>query len=111
MAIHYLGDNGPDGTCLGTASTEKVGFYGTTPATQPASASQATYTVTATTALATATMSAANTSVVFGFSSSTVAQAYVARIKQMQVDVEGLGVLLNQMRSDLVTLGLLKGAA
>lgn len=31
MAVHYLGDNGPDGMCLGTSSTEKVGFFGATP--------------------------------------------------------------------------------
>ena len=35
MAVHYVGDNGPDGVCIGTASTEKVGFYGTTPITKP----------------------------------------------------------------------------
>lgn len=35
MAVHYVGDNGPDGVCVGTASTEKVGFYGTTPITKP----------------------------------------------------------------------------
>jgi len=32
MAVHYLGDNGPDGICMGTAATvEKIGFYGATP--------------------------------------------------------------------------------
>lgn len=35
MAVHYVGDNGPDGVCIGTASTEKVGFYGTTPIAKP----------------------------------------------------------------------------
>ncbi len=35
MAVHYVGDNGPDGVCIGTASTEKVGFYGATPVTRP----------------------------------------------------------------------------
>jgi len=88
-----------------------AGFYGATPVVQPTSASQAVYTVTAVTALATAAMSAANTSVVFGFGSSTVATAYVTRVQQMQVDVEGLGVLLGQIRAELVTLGLISGAA
>ena len=48
MAIHYLGDNGPDGTVLGSATTEKIGFYGlATPIVQPS----VTYpTATATTA-------------------------------------------------------------
>lgn len=34
MAVQYIGDNGPDGMCLGTASTEKVGFHGTAPSVQ-----------------------------------------------------------------------------
>ena len=32
MAVHYLGDNGPDGVCMGTAATvEKIAFYGSSP--------------------------------------------------------------------------------
>jgi len=34
MAVHYLGDNGPDGTTLGTSSTEKISFFGATPVVQ-----------------------------------------------------------------------------
>jgi hypothetical protein len=37
MAVYYVGDNGPDGVCLGTATTEKIGFYGKTPIVQPTS--------------------------------------------------------------------------
>ncbi len=107
----YNGDPTADGCGLGATASSKVGFYGTTPAIQPASASQAVFTVTATTALATTTISAANSATVFGFANSTVGTLYLARTKQMQVDVEGLGVLLNQLRSELVTLGLISGAA
>lgn len=35
MAVEYVGTSGPDGTVLGLASTEKVGFYGATPVTRP----------------------------------------------------------------------------
>ena len=107
----YDGDSTQDGCGLGKTTSSKVGFYGTTPAVQPASASQAVFTVTAITALATTTLSAANTNVVHGFANETVANLYVTRIQQMQVDVEGLGVLMNQVRSELVTLGLISGAA
>ena len=31
MGVKYLGDYGPDGTCLGRAAADKIGFYGTTP--------------------------------------------------------------------------------
>jgi len=84
MAVQYLNDGRPDGAYVGQDSSDKIGFYGTTPATQPASASQAavTATITATAVLTqVATQASANT------------------------------VLLNQIRSELVTLGLLKGSA
>lgn len=100
-----------DGYVVGQSADDKVGFYGTTPIAQPASASQGAVTITATTALTAATISAANSSGVFGFSSQTVANAYVARVKQMQVDIEAVGVLLNQLRAELVALGVIKGAA
>jgi hypothetical protein len=88
-----------------------IGFYGATPVAQPASASQAAYTITAVTAIGTTTLSAANTSAVFAFASSTAGNALVTRVDQMQVDMVAVGVLLNQIRSELVTLGLLKGSA
>lgn len=34
MAVEYLGSNGPDGTVLGTSTTEKIGFFGATPVVQ-----------------------------------------------------------------------------
>lgn len=70
----------------GTATTDKIGFYGATPV------DQGTMTATALTALTTnPTFSASNTGAgVFGFSSSTAATAYVTRIQQMQVDLDTL---------------------
>ena len=32
--VHYLGDNNPDGMCMGTGASEKIGFYGKTPSAQ-----------------------------------------------------------------------------
>jgi hypothetical protein len=101
----------PDGKTYGDSTDDLMGFYGVTPIVQPSGSAQGAVTITATTALVTATISAANSANVWAFASSTVANAYVARTKQMQVDVEALGVLLNKMRTDLVALGLLKGAA
>ena len=42
--IKELGDGGPDGTRLGKASTNYVGFYGATPIVQPSGAAQAAVT-------------------------------------------------------------------
>lgn len=49
MAVHYVGDNGPDGSSFGSASTDKISFYGATPVTRPSIT--AVGTTTATTAL------------------------------------------------------------
>ena len=49
MAVHYLGDNSPDGMGVGLSATEKVGFFGTTPVVRPSITAVAT--TTATTAL------------------------------------------------------------
>ncbi len=48
MAVNYLGDNGPDGSCLGLSATKKIAFYGTTPVVQRAHAVQAASVVSAT---------------------------------------------------------------
>lgn len=82
MTVHYLGTNNPDGACLGYDSDEKVSFYGSTPVAQPSSASQAAVTMQ-TTATTTA----------------------------LRTDLDNASTLLNQLRSELVTLGLIKGSS
>ena len=84
MAVQYLNDGRPDGCYVGQDSSDKIGFYGTTAVTQPASASQAAAAATTTT---TATTTA------------------------LETDLDALRVLVNQLRSELVTLGLIKGSA
>lgn len=70
----------------GTGATDLIGFYGVTPV------DQGTMTATCLTANTTnPTFSASNTGAgVFGFSSSTVATAYVTRVQQMQADLDTL---------------------
>ena len=38
----YIGDNGPDGSKFGAATSSKIGFYGKTPIAQPTASSYAT---------------------------------------------------------------------
>lgn len=76
----------PDGYYVGKAATDYISHYGVTPVVQPSSASQAAVATTA-----------ATTTTPWGFTTSTQANAIVT--------------LVNQIRSDLVTLGLLKGSA
>jgi hypothetical protein len=59
MPVEYLGAGSPDGTQLGrNTTTDKIGFYGTTPIVQRASSAQASSLIAATTSL-TANMAAA----------------------------------------------------
>jgi len=80
----YIGDGRPDGTVVGRTSTEKIGFYGTTPVVQPASASQAAV---------------------------SSAQTTTATTTALASDVDALIVLTNQLRAELVSLGLIAGSA
>ena len=48
MGVTYLGDNNPDGMCVGLTASEKVGFFGTTPVVQQAITAVATATATTT---------------------------------------------------------------
>jgi hypothetical protein len=47
--VEYVGQSASGGVCIGQSSTEKVGFYGTTPVVRPSITAVAT--ATATTAL------------------------------------------------------------
>jgi len=78
-------NNQGDGTQVGASALDLVGFYGATPVVQPTSANEAAVTTTA-----------ATTTSPWGFSTSTQANAIVT--------------LVNQLRADLVSLGLIKGA-
>lgn len=90
------GANGSLGLTLGLSS-DYVGFYGTTPCVQPSGAGQAAVATTVITTAATSTTP-------YGFATITQANDIAAVVAASRV-------LLNQMRSDMVTLGLLKGSA
>ena len=107
MVIKHLSDVNPDGSLFGRAATDKIAFYGATTVVQPSTASQDAVTATAITATNT---TAAITTAAHGFADGTQADALITRVAQMQVDVAAVIVLANQMRADMTTLGLIKGA-
>jgi hypothetical protein len=83
MAVgQYLGDGSTDGTSFGSSTTEKISFYGVTPIVQPA-----------VTAIGTTTISQVATSGKWAFASSTAAQAFVARVRSIQDQLENLGLI------------------
>lgn len=47
MAAYQVGDGNPDGIIMGATSSEKIGFFGATTTTQPATIADATDAATA----------------------------------------------------------------
>lgn len=95
MSVEYVGTGEDDGTVLGRDSTtDKVGFYGATPVVQPSATAQSAVATTAITTVETYT--------------TTV---WAASINSLIERVDALTTLANQLRSDQVTLGLIKGSA
>lgn len=96
MAIgKHLTDNNPDGSSVGQSITEKITFWGGTPVAQPSGTSQSAVATTAITTLATTP------------TATDIAVAVNSLIARVAANV----TLLNQVRSDLVTVNLIKGSA
>ena len=79
--------NSPDGALIGNAATDKIGFYGTTPVVQRATA--ATHTTIATT-VSVSTTTASVTS--WAFSTSTQANALIAAVAEIQATLVAIGI-------------------
>jgi peptidoglycan hydrolase CwlO-like protein len=84
------------GLKIGEAATAKIGAFGVTPVVQPASANQAAVTATSTNGTAGA---------------AADLTALKAEAEKIGDDVRAAIVLLNELRTALVNLGLIKGAA
>lgn len=96
MSVKELSDYNPDGTRVGQASADKVGFYGATPVARPSGSAQAAVTdasggtAAATNGIATITAT---------YNSTIIANA-----------IATLAAQGNAMRNALVSLGLIAGA-
>ena len=120
----YLDDGNDDGTIFGQDSSEKIGFWGTTPCDQPASANQAAVTATllttvaataittvaataittvaATAVTAVATTAATTGGAIHGYASNTQADDIVARVNQLITDVGAYDGKINQLITDVM---------
>ena len=76
------------GSMIGTAATQKLGFFGASPVVQPASANQATYS-----------------------EATDVSGADTVNASAIVLEFAKISTLLNQLRYDLISLGIIKGAA
>ena len=84
--------NATTGTKIGTATTQKLGFFNATPVAQPAAAAQAAVT----------SQSLSDTA------AGTYTQAHITKI---QTELNDVTALANEMRTVLVNLGLMRGSA
>jgi hypothetical protein len=103
--VKHLSDYDPAGTTLGQDASDKIGFYGTTPAIQPAATAQAAVSTAAITAVV--TTGAALTS--YGFTTTAQPLAIATAVNLLITRVDANTTLVNKLRADLVTLGLIKG--
>ena len=85
--FRYLDDGAPDGTIFGQTITSKLAFWAATVTTQPTATQQAV-------CISTAAVSQAGT--IHGYATSTQA--------------DGIVRLVNQLRNDLVQIGIIKGS-
>ena len=120
-SFEQVTNNSPDGAQMGKSSLEKNAFYGATPVVQPTSANQAVASQGSANTTATAAYTAATQNATFDETETqAIADAlevlrdevagYELEISKLVVDVTASNVLNNQLRSDLVTLGLIKGS-
>jgi hypothetical protein len=98
MAVEIYGNKSPDGANFGQSTSDKIGFYGlTTPIVQPSGAAQTAITDGSTGTANPATGVAALTGT---YNSTLLINAFATIVAQT-----------NAMRSALVALNLIKGAA
>jgi hypothetical protein len=95
------------GGSIGDAATDLVGFFGATPVVRPATTAQSSV---PTTAITTAVSTAATSTAPFGFATAAQADAVRAAVNSLIDRQASVITLVNQIRADLVTLGLLKGS-
>lgn len=82
MGVQYLGDGGLDGTSLGRAATDKIGFYGTTPAVRGAVSDTAI-----TTAIITTTTNS------YGFANTTQGTDLCAIVAEIRTALTNIGLV------------------
>jgi len=81
MAVKYLGDYNASGACLGRAAADLIGFYGTTPCNQPANVTSVT------------TTAATSTTLAYGYTTSTQADALVTAVNAIITNLEEMGLM------------------
>ena len=95
-----------DGYTVGQSATDLVGFYGATPIVQPTSASQAVVSAVTDGSGGTGAYTNGIAALTGTYNSTILANA----IATLALQGNANKVLVNQLRADLVSLGLIKGS-
>lgn len=98
------------GTKIGTATTQKLGLWNATPVVQPAGANQAALGAVTTVGTNTGT-GGAGLSLIGDTTSVNQATNIMNDFAALRDDMAAAFTLINQLRSDLVAVGIIKGAA
>lgn len=95
------------GTEVGQSTTDLVAFYGVTPIVQPAAAAQSAVTAITDSSGGTSSYTTGIQALSGTFNSTLIANGISTCAAQGNANK----VLINQLRSDLIALGLIKGSA
>jgi hypothetical protein len=95
-------------SALGDAVTDTIGLYGVTPVVQPAAAAQGAVSATAITPLAT---TAVTQTTPWGFATQAQGDAIATQVNLIITQGAALVALANAIRTAMVALGSMKGAA
>lgn len=95
------------GVTMGQSASDLIAFYGATPAVQPSSASQSVVTAITDSSGGTGSYTTGIQALSATFNSTLIANG----ISTVAAQGNANKVLINQLRSDLVALGLIKGSA
>lgn len=98
------------GTEIGTAASQKLGFFGATPVVQPADGNQADQGAMTTVGSNTGT-SAAGLSLIGDTAMGDESGAIMNDLVALQEDIVALDLVVTEIRTALVNLGLIKGSA
>lgn len=96
----------PDGTLIGQSATDLVGFFGATPVVQPTATAQSAVTAVTDGSGGAASATTGVQALTSSYNSTLLSNALATIIAQGNANK----VLVNQLRSDLVTLGVIKGS-
>lgn len=116
MSVKYVSDAQPDGWSFGQSTSALISFYGKTPTAQLTATAQSAVGTTAVTTVATTTITTlvttpATTDIAVAVNSVIARVAAITTAINSQITQGAANVVLaNQLRSDLVTLGLIKGS-